>query len=165
MMKGRVTPSFATIGQSQPGSGKGKALLAVDSEFELVGKLVSATVNRTTICGDAATRAGALEALEENTWVHLACHGKQDPTQPYDSHFVMRDGPLTLLDIMEKDIPHAEFAFLYACHTMAVQTQLNKITCTHNFHAHTAESRAHTQKKIAHNAHTIKKLDKEDNVV
>ncbi|KAG2142155.1 CHAT domain-containing protein [Suillus cothurnatus] len=117
MMKGRVTPSFATIGQSQPGSGKGKALLAVDSELELVRKLVPATANRTTICGDAATRAGALEALEENTWVHLACHGKQDPTQPYDSHFVMRDGPLTLLDIMEKDIPHAEFAFLSACHT------------------------------------------------
>ncbi|KAG1861244.1 CHAT domain-containing protein [Suillus subluteus] len=117
MMKKRVTPSFATIGQGQPGAGKGKALLAVDSEVELVRKLVPETVNRTNISGDAATRAGALEALEDNTWVHLACHGKQDPTQPYDSHFVMRDGPLTLLDIMEKDIPHAEFAFLSACHT------------------------------------------------
>ncbi|KAG1851963.1 CHAT domain-containing protein [Suillus subluteus] len=117
MMKKRVTPSFATIGQGQPGAGKGKALLAVDNEVELVRKLVPATANRTTISGDAATRAGALKALEENTWVHLACHGKQDPTQPYDSHFVMRDGPLTLLDIMEKNIPHAEFAFLSACHT------------------------------------------------
>ncbi|KAG1847676.1 CHAT domain-containing protein [Suillus subalutaceus] len=117
MMKSRVAPSFATIGQGQPGAGKGKALLAVDNEVELVRKLVPATANRTTISGDAATRAGALQALEENTWVHLACHGKQDPTQPYDSHFVMRDGPLTLLDIMEKDIPHAEFAFLSACHT------------------------------------------------
>ncbi|KAG1849469.1 CHAT domain-containing protein [Suillus subluteus] len=29
----------------------------------------------------------------------------------------MKDKPLTLLDIMEKDIPHAEFAFLSACHT------------------------------------------------
>ncbi|KAG1877232.1 CHAT domain-containing protein [Suillus subluteus] len=117
MMKKRVAPSFVTIGQGQPGAGKGKALLAVDSELELVYKLVPATANRTTISGDAATRAGALEALEENTWVHLACHGKQDPTQPYDSHFVMRDEHLTLLDIMEKHVPHAEFAFLSACHT------------------------------------------------
>ncbi|KAG1775549.1 CHAT domain-containing protein [Suillus placidus] len=117
MMKKRVAPSFVTIGQGQPGAGKGKALLAVDSELELVRKLVPATANRTTISGDAATRAGALEALQQNTWVHLACHGKQDPKQPYDSHFVMRDEPLTLLDIMEKDIPHAEFAFLSACHT------------------------------------------------
>ncbi|KAG1776821.1 CHAT domain-containing protein [Suillus placidus] len=29
----------------------------------------------------------------------------------------MRDEHLTLLDIMEKHIPHAEFAFLSACHT------------------------------------------------
>ncbi|KAG1877227.1 CHAT domain-containing protein [Suillus subluteus] len=117
MMKKRVTPSFVTIRQGQPGAGKGKALLAVNSELELVRKLVPATANRTTISGDAATRAGALEALEENTWVHLACHGKQDPTQPYNSHFVMRDEHLTLLDIMEKHIPQAEFVFLSACHT------------------------------------------------
>ncbi|KIK37191.1 hypothetical protein CY34DRAFT_810585 [Suillus luteus UH-Slu-Lm8-n1] len=117
LMKKRVTPSFVTIGQGQPSAGKGKALLAVDSELELVHKLVPATANRNTISGDAATRAGALEALEENTWVHLACHGKQDPMQPYNSHFVMRDDHLTLLDIMERDIPHAEFAFLSACHT------------------------------------------------
>ncbi|KAG1873810.1 CHAT domain-containing protein [Suillus subluteus] len=117
LMKKRVPPSFVAIGQAQPGTGKGKALLAVDSELELVHKLVPATANRTTISGDAATRAGALEALQQNTWVHLACHGKQDRTQPYDSHFVMRDEHLTLLDIMERDIPHAEFAFLSACHT------------------------------------------------
>ncbi|KAG2114887.1 CHAT domain-containing protein [Suillus cothurnatus] len=117
LMKKRVTPSFVTIGQGQPGAGKGKELLAVDSELELVQKLVPATANRTTVSGDAATRAGALEALQQNTWVHLACHGKQDRTQPYHSHFVMRDEHLTLLDIMEKDIPHAEFAFLSACHT------------------------------------------------
>ncbi|KAG1857716.1 CHAT domain-containing protein [Suillus subalutaceus] len=117
LMKKRVPPSFVAIGQAQPGTGKGKALLAVDSELELVHKVVPATANRTTISGDAATRAGALEALQQNTWVHLACHGKQDRTQPYDSHFVMRDEHLTLLDIMERDIPHAEFAFLSACHT------------------------------------------------
>ncbi|KAG2341563.1 TPR-like protein [Suillus weaverae] len=117
MMKRRATPSFVAIGQGQPGAGKGKALSAVDSELELVHELVPATANHTTISGDAATRAGALQALEENTWVHLACHGKQDPSQPYNSHFVMRDEHLTLLDIMDRDIPHAEFAFLSACHT------------------------------------------------
>jgi CHAT domain-containing protein len=117
MMKKCAPPSFVAIGQGQPGAGKGKALLAVDSELELVHKLVPATANRTTISGDAATRAGALKALKENTWVHLACHGKQDRTQPYNSHFVTKDERLTLLDIMERDIPHAEFAFLSACHT------------------------------------------------
>ncbi|KAG2066888.1 hypothetical protein BDR04DRAFT_1120822 [Suillus decipiens] len=101
----------------QPRAGKSKELLAVDCEVQLVRKLVPATVNRATISGDAATRAGALQALEENNWMHLACHGKQDRDQPYNSHFVMKDEPITLLDIMEKDTPHAEFAFLSACHT------------------------------------------------
>ncbi|KAG1857708.1 hypothetical protein DFJ58DRAFT_745006 [Suillus subalutaceus] len=92
LMKKRVPPSFVTIGQGQPGAGKGKALLAVDSELELPHEQVhSKLCSRTT--------------------------GKQDRTQPYDSHFVMRDEHLTLLDIMERDIPHAEFAFLSACHT------------------------------------------------
>ncbi|KAG2139831.1 CHAT domain-containing protein [Suillus bovinus] len=117
LMKKRVSPSFVAVGQGQPGAGKGKALLAVDSELELVCKLVPATANRTTVSGNAATRAGTLEALQQNNWVHLACHGKQDPEQPYHSHFVMRDEDLTLLDIMEREIPHAEFAFLSACHT------------------------------------------------
>ncbi|KAG2342404.1 hypothetical protein BDR05DRAFT_964354 [Suillus weaverae] len=117
MMKSRVTPSFAAIGQSSPGAGQGEALLAIDSELELVCKLVRTTANTTTLSGDDATRAGALDTLQENTWVHFACHGKQDREQPYNSRFAMRDEPLTLLDIMEKDIPHAEFAFLSACHT------------------------------------------------
>ncbi|KAG2362158.1 hypothetical protein BDR07DRAFT_1071514 [Suillus spraguei] len=100
MMKKRVPSSFVAIGQGQPLTGKSKELLAVDSEIELVRTLVPATVSRTTISGDAATRAGALQAFEENTWVHLACHGKQDHEQPYNSHFVMKDEPITLLDIM-----------------------------------------------------------------
>ncbi|KAG2124894.1 CHAT domain-containing protein [Suillus clintonianus] len=117
MMKKHVPPSFIAIGQGQPGAGKGKELLAVDSELKLVRKLVPAMAQCFTLSGHEATRAGALEALQQNSWVHLACHGKQDHDQPYNSHFVMKDEPLTLLDIMEKDIPHAEFAFLSACHT------------------------------------------------
>ncbi|KAG0695027.1 CHAT domain-containing protein [Suillus ampliporus] len=117
MMKTRATPSFIAVGQGQPGAGQGTVLAAVDSELELVHKLVPPNVDFITLAGDDATRAGALDALQRNTWVHLACHGKQDPDQPYNSCFAMRDQPLTLLDIMENNTPQAEFAFLSACHT------------------------------------------------
>ncbi|KAG1733283.1 CHAT domain-containing protein [Suillus lakei] len=116
-MKSHVTPSFAAIGQSEPGAGQGTVLATVDSELELVHSLVPPNVKFTNISGEKATHAGALEALQRNTWVHLACHGKQDREQPYNSRFAMRDKPLTLLDIMENDAPHAEFAFLSTCHT------------------------------------------------
>jgi hypothetical protein len=75
-----------SIGQGQLSAGKGKTFLAINSELELIHKFIPTTVNRTTISSDAATRAGALQALEENTWVHLAYHGKQDPAQPYHFH-------------------------------------------------------------------------------
>ncbi|KAG1722672.1 CHAT domain-containing protein [Suillus lakei] len=116
-VKTHVTSSFAVIGQSQPGAGQGRVLPAVDSELELVHELVPSNVKFTHLSGDEATQAGALETLQQNTWVHLACHGKQDHEQPYNSCFAMRDKPLTLLDIMENNSPEAEFAFLSACHT------------------------------------------------
>ncbi|KAG2127117.1 CHAT domain-containing protein, partial [Suillus clintonianus] len=116
-MKTRATPSFAAIGQCRPGAGQGDVLPAVDGELELVHTLVPPNVEFTNISKDEATQAGALNALRCNTWMHLACHGKQDLEQPYNSCFAMRDKPLTLLDIMEINIPHAEFAFLSACHT------------------------------------------------
>ncbi|KAG2124234.1 hypothetical protein DEU56DRAFT_917106 [Suillus clintonianus] len=90
-------------------------LIAVDNELELVRKHVPPQVKITSISGDYATQAGALEALRRNTWVHLACHGKwQNHEQPYHSCFIMRDKPVTLLDIMKNDTPQAEFAFLSA---------------------------------------------------
>ncbi|KAG1778459.1 hypothetical protein EV702DRAFT_153629 [Suillus placidus] len=57
-------------------------------------------------------KTSTLDALQRNAWVHLACHGKQDREQPYNSRFAMRDKPLALLDIMENDTPHADFEFL-----------------------------------------------------
>ncbi|KAG1747324.1 CHAT domain-containing protein, partial [Suillus lakei] len=119
MMKTCVTPSFVVIGQSQLGTGQGTVLPTVNSELELVRELVPSNVKFTNLLGDGATQAGALNALQQNTWVHLACHGKQDHEQPYNSCFAMRDKPLTLLDIMENNSPQAEFAFLLVCHTTA----------------------------------------------
>ncbi|KAG1888228.1 CHAT domain-containing protein [Suillus subluteus] len=115
-MTTRITPSFAAIGQDRPGAGQGMVLAAVNNELELVHKHVPSGIKFTHLSGDAATQAGTLEALQCNTWVHLACHGKQDHENPSNSRFAMRTKPLSLLDIIENDAPQAEFAFLSACH-------------------------------------------------
>ncbi|KAG2338122.1 hypothetical protein BDR05DRAFT_1062958 [Suillus weaverae] len=70
-------------------AGRSEALLTIASELELVSKLIPTTANPTTLSGDDATRAGALDTLQRNTWVHLACHGKQDREHPahlYQGH-------------------------------------------------------------------------------
>ncbi|KAG1758834.1 hypothetical protein EDD22DRAFT_971937 [Suillus occidentalis] len=89
------TPTLTALGQS--GAGKGKALLTIDNGLALVHKLIPATAD-CTISGGAAIQA-------------------EDLKLAYHSHFVMRDEHLALLDVTEKDIPHAEFSFLSACHT------------------------------------------------
>ncbi|KAG1752556.1 CHAT domain-containing protein [Suillus paluster] len=89
MMKTRATPSFVAIGQSRPGARQGMVLADVDIELDLVHKLVLSNFKFINLSGDDATRTGALRL----------------------------DQPLTLLDIMENDPLHAEFAFLSACHT------------------------------------------------
>ncbi|KAG2112767.1 hypothetical protein DEU56DRAFT_934973 [Suillus clintonianus] len=91
------TPTLSALIRARCQARQGKALLNINSELELVCKLVPSTANPITLPGDDATRAGALEALQRNTWMHLACHGKQDRELPYNSRFAMRDKPLTLL--------------------------------------------------------------------
>ncbi|KAG1868132.1 hypothetical protein C8R48DRAFT_130427 [Suillus tomentosus] len=64
-MKKSTHPSFVAIGQGQPGAGKGKALLAVESKLELVHKLVPVTVNRTSRC---TRRCYSVFRVQERRW-------------------------------------------------------------------------------------------------
>ncbi|EJC99388.1 uncharacterized protein FOMMEDRAFT_161001 [Fomitiporia mediterranea MF3/22] len=57
-----------------------------------------------------------IKALRKATWVHFICHGRLD-SKPFNSSFKVSDRRLTLLDIVQANLPHAEFAFLSACHT------------------------------------------------
>jgi CHAT domain-containing protein len=64
-----------------------------------------------------ATVQRALDALNRHQWVHLACHGMPNRKKPFESSFTMRDGPLTITDIIRPRLHTPEFAFLSACHT------------------------------------------------
>ncbi|EJD03293.1 uncharacterized protein FOMMEDRAFT_86227 [Fomitiporia mediterranea MF3/22] len=63
-----------------------------------------------------ASRGAVVDALREEKWVHFVCHGNLRQ-EPLYSSFKLSDGELTLLDIVQTNLPNAEFAFLSACHT------------------------------------------------
>ena len=70
--------------------------------------------------GAAATKAAVTSALGKHAWVHFACHGGQDPSDPSQGRVFLhdhREDPLTVLDIGRLELPDAEFAFLSACET------------------------------------------------
>ncbi|KAG2147833.1 CHAT domain-containing protein [Suillus bovinus] len=109
---------FVAIGQNCP-AGASFTLDAVEPELELVRKLLPPppTVSFSKITSVDATKSRALCALRENTWFHLACHGTQKFNEPFQSAFLMRDQPLSLLDIAQTDLSRHHFAFLSACET------------------------------------------------
>jgi CHAT domain-containing protein len=59
--------------------------------------------------------ADVLVAMKDAYLIHLACHGTQDRAHPLSSGFLLRDGRLTMSDIMKLDLKGTLFAFLAAC--------------------------------------------------
>ena len=112
--------SFAAVGQAKPSEDqKLRELSEVDSEIRKIQNETNMppNVKFETVTGDAATIEGAVQAFREHRWIHLACHGAQHAMKPFESWFAMRDGPLTLMRIIQERYTGSEFAFLSACHT------------------------------------------------
>ncbi|KAG1722186.1 CHAT domain-containing protein [Suillus lakei] len=124
LIKARKSPDrslpvpFAAIGQNLP-DGYSHPLKAVEGELDLVQSLIPPlpTVSFTKITSVDAMKSRALRVLQDNTWLHFACHGIQNYEEPFKSAFLMRDHPLSLLDITQMDLSRHEFAFLSACET------------------------------------------------
>ncbi|KAJ7625756.1 CHAT domain-containing protein, partial [Roridomyces roridus] len=67
------------------------------------------------------------EAMQKCQWAHFACHGVQDVTRPTASALLLAGGSrLTLSDIIQLALPHADFAFLSACQTATGDEKLQE---------------------------------------
>ena len=64
-----------------------------------------------------ATISAVLSALKDHNWLHLACHGLQDPTDPTNSAFALYDGNLKISQLMKVSAQSAALAVLSACQT------------------------------------------------
>ncbi|KAF8124578.1 CHAT domain-containing protein [Boletus edulis] len=67
--------------------------------------------------GDESCIPKVVEELGKNEWIHLACHGLPNRTQPFESAFALHDGRFTIQQIMKCDLKNPQFAYLSACHT------------------------------------------------
>ncbi|KAG1841740.1 CHAT domain-containing protein [Suillus tomentosus] len=106
---------FVAVGQANPVNGR--ELKCVASELAAVAEHVPPTVSFTSLEDAEATVENALKKLDNNQWLHLACHGMPKRKQPFESSFAMRDGPLMIKDIIRSNWQNPQFAFLSACHT------------------------------------------------
>ncbi|MBE3205821.1 CHAT domain-containing protein [Frankia sp. CH37] len=72
------------------------------------------------LTGPAATRQAVLAALPAARWVHFACHGYSDATDPSASRLLLHDHetePLRVVDLARLRLDDAELAVLSACST------------------------------------------------
>ena len=106
---------FIAVGQAQA-AGESE-LLSVGAELATIGQLVDGLATFTRIDGEESRTSRVVEELGKSEWVHLACHGLPDRTQPFESAFALHDGHFTIQRIMGCDLKNPEFAYLSACHT------------------------------------------------
>lgn len=57
------------------------------------------------------------DALRNASFLHLACHGQQHPTDPLASGFLLRGERLTVLELMQLKLNRPFLSFLSACET------------------------------------------------
>jgi CHAT domain-containing protein len=71
-----------------------------------------------------ATPTTVTEDMAKFPWIHFSCHGNVVSNKPLDSCFHLEGGRLRVQDIIAANLPHAELAFLSACHSAAGGTIL-----------------------------------------
>ncbi|KAI0260305.1 CHAT domain-containing protein [Gloeopeniophorella convolvens] len=103
------TPSLLLVGQPD------ESLLGAYGEIKTVKSI---KIPVASLISAKATRATVLEGLQKHSLAHFTCHGELETGRPFEASFLLHGGDrLTLLDIVRSRLPHAELAFLSACHT------------------------------------------------
>ncbi|KAF7980733.1 hypothetical protein HWV62_36747 [Athelia sp. TMB] len=91
-----------------------RRLKTVFDELRVIEKAAGKTLSCAVVRAPA-TREGSLEQLLHHRWMHFACHGHLNISQPFQSAFELEDDPLSLSDLVHAHLPRADFAFLAAC--------------------------------------------------
>jgi len=59
-----------------------------------------------------ATKGDALKAFKDHGWFHVMAYASQNASEPLNSSFLMRDGSISISDIIGTNVGPKEFAFL-----------------------------------------------------
>ncbi|KAJ6459113.1 CHAT domain-containing protein [Mycena vitilis] len=106
---------------AQPSAHGQSYIPGTKKELDDLQELAQATEPKISLLrfdGNAATVEIVRQGMRESGWVHFACHGIQSATNPTESALLLSGSSrLTLSEIIELNLPHADFAFLSACQT------------------------------------------------
>ncbi|KAA1470070.1 hypothetical protein DENSPDRAFT_870713 [Dentipellis sp. KUC8613] len=127
LLQNPVLPSASVpslLAVSQPNTPNLTALPETEVEIRAIQECIQ-PVHLEWLNGPDATVEQTRAQISQSSWIHLACHATQHPTDPLKSAICLYDGRLELGDIIRESHAHAEFAFLSACQTSAGDEKLS----------------------------------------
>ncbi|KAJ6617152.1 CHAT domain-containing protein [Mycena sp. CBHHK59/15] len=116
-------PTIGVVGVTHSGPGRYAALPGVQQEIKKIVSIVGEQQVQSLV-GEQATAEAVKLQLQNCAWVHLACHGMQDISDPPKSHRMLYEGTLDMETILHMSLPNAEVVFLAACQTAMGDAQM-----------------------------------------
>jgi CHAT domain-containing protein len=103
---------------SQPSADGQCYLPGTQQEVTYIQELANGKLPILRLDKNTATVDSVQQGMRECRWVHFACHGMQDALNPTKSALLLAgNSQLTLSNIIQLALPHADLAFLSACQT------------------------------------------------
>jgi CHAT domain-containing protein len=110
-------PRLGVVGVTHTDSNRSNFLKGIEPEVKKILSIVKEPYVQ-CLMGHQATVDAVKIQLQNCSWVHLACHGRQKPGDPRKSHLLLYEGDLELETILRMPSLNAQFAFLAACQTV-----------------------------------------------
>ncbi|KAJ7656612.1 CHAT domain-containing protein [Mycena rosella] len=120
--KSSGTSKFGIVGVTHTGPHGTDYLKGVEEEVARISSIIKGPIN--FLDGKQATVDAVKVQLQDCSWVHLACHGKQESGDPTKSYLKLYGGILELDTILRMPLLNAEFVFLAACQTAMGDAEL-----------------------------------------
>ncbi|KAJ6477959.1 CHAT domain-containing protein [Mycena vulgaris] len=119
-----IVQKFTVVGVTHTGPGRVNLLKGVEQEVKKITSIIKEHHDVQCLEGEQATVDAVGLQIQDCSWAHLACHGRQDLVHPTKSHLQLYGGILDLETILRMPFSNAQVVFLAACQTAMGDAEL-----------------------------------------
>ncbi|KAJ7875091.1 CHAT domain-containing protein [Mycena leptocephala] len=114
----RLSGGLQLLAVAQPSASGQVYIPGTQKELDLIALRATGNIPLVRLQRDTATVTAVKEGMKKSNWGHFACHGVQDISDPTQNALLLAGSSrLTLSDIIQLSLPHADLAVLSACQT------------------------------------------------
>ncbi|KAJ7737636.1 CHAT domain-containing protein [Mycena maculata] len=109
---------FQVLAIAQPSAQGQTYIPGTQAEITSIQKHATGKVPVLRLDANMATVDNVQAGMRDSSWVHFACHGVQNASDPTESALLLAgNSRLTVSSIIKLSLPEADFSFLSACET------------------------------------------------